>query len=60
MNKRDCTDSNKMGFDAVLAFLHFSQDYQDMLSAYCARREDATLRQKRPLRLKLSGACTGC
>ena len=34
--------------------------YQDMLSAYCARREDATLRQKRPLRLKLSGACTAC
>ena len=31
-----------------------------MLSAYCARREDATLRQKRPLRLKLSGACTVC
>ena len=34
--------------------------YQDILSAYCARREDATLRQKRPLRLKLSGACTAC
>ena len=23
INKRDCTDSNNMGFDAVLAFLHF-------------------------------------